>query len=63
MEHLSAPLSGKLLSLPTNQKRPAWDIHSSLLRKFVNYGGKNFMGLSSSLIFGSKHKVLDLGRL
>ncbi len=45
MKHLSgAPFYGRLLALPTNirlgWKRNVSDKHSSLLRKFVNYGQK-----------------------
>ncbi len=50
MKHLSgAPFYGRLLALPTNITL-GWKInvvekHSSLLRKFVNYGRKKFYNI------------------
>ncbi len=47
------------LALPaTRLRRPAWDIHSKLLRTFVNYGRKIFFNTDTwanvlNLIFSS----------
>jgi len=59
VKHLSgAPVYGRLLALPTNirlgWKRYVGDKHSSLLRKFVNYGQKFFYNIGPCII---KHYV------
>jgi hypothetical protein len=59
VKHLSAAsFYGRLLALPTNirlgWKRNAGDKHSSLLRKFVNYGQKKFHNI------GPRRKTLKM---
>jgi len=59
VKHLSCgPFYGKLLALPTNiglgWKRNVGDKHSSLLRKFVNYGQKTFYNIGPCTLITCK---------